>query len=99
MDRAEAHTGPGVKLRIPKKPGDRCSVCNLPTTEYNGMAVCAPCYELAVDGVEQDAIDKQGYFWDETRTDRIGPYDCPTDALTASASYGVFLTYGSPDPC
>jgi uncharacterized Zn finger protein (UPF0148 family) len=32
-------------VAYPKDIGDPCDQCGLPTTDYNGMPVCAPCYE------------------------------------------------------
>lgn len=46
-----------------------------------------------------ELINGEWWFWDETWTEAIGPYECEWDARVAMNSYGDFLNYGPPEVC
>lgn len=46
------------------------------------------------DHVFQDETDSKWYFWDETCTAYLGPFNSEEDANTVSSAYAIYLKSG-----
>lgn len=46
------------------------------------------------DHVFQNDTDSKWYFWDETGTAYLGPFDTEQDASTVSSEYAAYLMSG-----